>query len=186
MIANRRSKNQMTSELSLFLGSHTDKFTDWLHTVLERLEAYVSSNSSDKAKEISSIGIQQGSDMPVVSVKPQSSSTAGYQSSLMETDNHTEGQLASNQTLPNLNSKDQYVPMPVSAKPLPTTNVPQSVEDMEEDCLNIREEFEQDFHAEGKGLKKKSVSTYQVYSFCAVSYFNFHFYKLGSGIPDRP
>lgn len=38
MVANKRSKEQMTSDLSLFLGKNTDVFVNWLHQVLEKLE----------------------------------------------------------------------------------------------------------------------------------------------------
>lgn len=38
MVANKRSKTQMTEDLSLFLGKHTENFVSWLHNVLERLQ----------------------------------------------------------------------------------------------------------------------------------------------------
>lgn len=38
MVANKRSKEQMTGDLSLFLGKNTDTFVNWLHQVLEKLE----------------------------------------------------------------------------------------------------------------------------------------------------
>nr|XP_002740449.1 PREDICTED: zinc finger CCCH domain-containing protein 14-like [Saccoglossus kowalevskii] len=38
MIANKKSQQQMTDDLSLFLGNNTDKFTDWLHGVLHKLQ----------------------------------------------------------------------------------------------------------------------------------------------------
>lgn len=38
MVANKRSKEQMTSDLSLFLGKNTDVFVGWLHQVLEKLQ----------------------------------------------------------------------------------------------------------------------------------------------------
>lgn len=38
MVANKRSKEQMTNDLSLFLGKNTDVFVSWLHQVLEKLE----------------------------------------------------------------------------------------------------------------------------------------------------
>lgn len=38
MVANKRSKSQMDSDLALFLNNNTKIFTTWLHTVLEKLQ----------------------------------------------------------------------------------------------------------------------------------------------------
>ncbi|XP_063706637.1 zinc finger CCCH domain-containing protein 14 [Culicoides brevitarsis] len=38
MVANKRSKQQMIEDLSLFLGSNTQIFVTWLHEVLEKLQ----------------------------------------------------------------------------------------------------------------------------------------------------
>lgn len=38
MVANKRSKQQMTEDLNLFLGSNTDPFVGWLHQVLQKLQ----------------------------------------------------------------------------------------------------------------------------------------------------
>lgn len=38
MVANKRSKQQMISDLTLFLGSQTDLFVTWLHEVLQKLQ----------------------------------------------------------------------------------------------------------------------------------------------------
>lgn len=38
MIANKRTKDQMTDELKIFLGINTDLFVNWLHQVLDKLE----------------------------------------------------------------------------------------------------------------------------------------------------
>lgn len=38
MVANKRSKEQMIGDLSLFLGKNTDTFVNWLHQVLEKLQ----------------------------------------------------------------------------------------------------------------------------------------------------
>lgn len=38
MVANKRSKEQMTTDLSLFLGKNTDVFVNWLHQVLDKLQ----------------------------------------------------------------------------------------------------------------------------------------------------
>ncbi|KAK2707053.1 hypothetical protein QYM36_014917 [Artemia franciscana] len=46
MIANKRTKSQMDSDLSLFLGSHSDQFTSWLHQVLNRLKEVTLSTTS--------------------------------------------------------------------------------------------------------------------------------------------
>ncbi|XP_028821191.1 zinc finger CCCH domain-containing protein 14 isoform X2 [Denticeps clupeoides] len=39
MVANKKSAQQMTDDLSLFLGNNTIRFTVWLHGVLEKLRA---------------------------------------------------------------------------------------------------------------------------------------------------
>lgn len=38
MVANKRSKTQMTDDLKLFLGKNTETFVNWLHQVLEKLQ----------------------------------------------------------------------------------------------------------------------------------------------------
>lgn len=38
MVANKRSKEQMIGDLSLFLGKNTDTFVNWLYQVLEKLQ----------------------------------------------------------------------------------------------------------------------------------------------------
>lgn len=167
MIANRRSKSQMTSELSLFLGSHTDKFTDWLHLVLEKLEAFVVGNSSDKSKETLSDTPKSGSETFVLPVKSQNPiTTAVHPTSglLAEKKMEAHTNTPNHKTVTNL-EKDQYVPMPVVFTLPPSTNVHQSPEvDMEDDCLNIREDVEQEFHGEDRGVKKNTSSSanYQV------------------------
>lgn len=44
MVANKRSKEQMNSELRLFLGKHTSLFTSWLHQVLQKLQEVTVAN----------------------------------------------------------------------------------------------------------------------------------------------
>ncbi|XP_076034592.1 nuclear polyadenosine RNA-binding 2 isoform X2 [Oratosquilla oratoria] len=39
LVANRKTKDQMDDDLSLFLGHSTERFTSWLHHVLQRLNA---------------------------------------------------------------------------------------------------------------------------------------------------
>lgn len=39
MVANKRSKKQMSDDLQLFLNENTDSFVNWLHQVLEKLQA---------------------------------------------------------------------------------------------------------------------------------------------------
>ncbi|XP_047429183.1 zinc finger CCCH domain-containing protein 14 isoform X2 [Mugil cephalus] len=39
MVANKKTSEQMTDDLSLFLGNNTIKFTTWLHGVLEKLRS---------------------------------------------------------------------------------------------------------------------------------------------------
>lgn len=39
MVANKRSKKQMRDDLKLFLNDNTDTFVNWLHQVLDKLQA---------------------------------------------------------------------------------------------------------------------------------------------------
>lgn len=63
MVANKRSKSQMTEDLGLFLGDNTAEFVEWLHQVLQKLQEVAipasavvqkSSSSSSKRKPTSS------------------------------------------------------------------------------------------------------------------------------------
>ncbi|XP_069064243.1 zinc finger CCCH domain-containing protein 14 isoform X3 [Pleurodeles waltl] len=51
MVANKKTQEQMTDDLSLFLGSSTSKFTVWLHGVLEKLRSATSDPSSQKSTD---------------------------------------------------------------------------------------------------------------------------------------
>ncbi|XP_030069604.1 zinc finger CCCH domain-containing protein 14 isoform X2 [Microcaecilia unicolor] len=51
MVANKKSQEQMTEDLSLFLGNNTNRFTVWLHGVLEKLRCVTSEPSSLKSPE---------------------------------------------------------------------------------------------------------------------------------------
>lgn len=48
MVANKKSQDQMTEDLSLFLGNNTQKFTVWLHGVLDKLRSVTSENPTPK------------------------------------------------------------------------------------------------------------------------------------------
>merc|ERR1739838_15817 len=39
LVANNKTKDQMDDDLSLFLGHNTERFTSWLHHVLQKLNA---------------------------------------------------------------------------------------------------------------------------------------------------
>jgi hypothetical protein len=167
----------MTSELSLFLGSHTDKFTDWLHVVLEKLESFVGgSSTSDKVKEVTPVMPKAGSETCSLPVKVENQfPTAKHSSSGLLVANQMEVQniATTSHNIPtNLElNKEPYVPMPVSLHSLPPVQVHHSPEgDMDDDCLNIREETEQDFRgSEDKLLKKRNSSS-----------ANYHVYELHS------
>ncbi|XP_069494055.1 zinc finger CCCH domain-containing protein 14 isoform X2 [Ambystoma mexicanum] len=51
MVANKKTQEQMTDDLSLFLGSSTSKFTVWLHGVLEKLRSATSDPNSQKSTD---------------------------------------------------------------------------------------------------------------------------------------
>lgn len=161
----------MTSELSLFLGSHTDKFTDWLHVVLEKLEAFVgSSNAPEKAKEAVPVASKPGNEATTIPENIQNSSpTVIHPSSGLLIGKNSETQCnVTTQSVPIIHeSKEQYVPTPVLSHLLPPACVHHALEgEMDDDCLNIREEVEQDFHTSEERSQRKrnsaSLATYQV------------------------
>ena len=46
MVANKKSQNQMTEDLSLFLGKNTETFTTWLHSLLQKLQSITSESTN--------------------------------------------------------------------------------------------------------------------------------------------
>ncbi|KFP75650.1 Zinc finger CCCH domain-containing protein 14, partial [Acanthisitta chloris] len=53
MVANKKSQEQMTEDLSLFLGNNTVRFTVWLHGVLDKLRSVTTEPTSVKSSESS-------------------------------------------------------------------------------------------------------------------------------------
>ncbi|KAF6133797.1 zinc finger CCCH-type containing 14 [Phyllostomus discolor] len=53
MVANKKSQDQMTEDLSLFLGNNTVRFTVWLHGVLDKLRSVTTDPSSLKSPDTS-------------------------------------------------------------------------------------------------------------------------------------
>ncbi|XP_077179546.1 zinc finger CCCH domain-containing protein 14 isoform X2 [Paroedura picta] len=51
MVANKKSQEQMTEDLSLFLGNNTVRFTVWLHGVLDKLRSVTTEPPSLKTSE---------------------------------------------------------------------------------------------------------------------------------------
>ncbi|XP_006158070.1 zinc finger CCCH domain-containing protein 14 isoform X9 [Tupaia chinensis] len=51
MVANKKSQDQMTEDLSLFLGNNTIRFTVWLHGVLDKLRSVTTEPSSLKSSD---------------------------------------------------------------------------------------------------------------------------------------
>ncbi|XP_048218848.1 zinc finger CCCH domain-containing protein 14 isoform X2 [Perognathus longimembris pacificus] len=51
MVANKKSQDQMTEDLSLFLGNNTVRFTVWLHGVLDKLRSVTTEPSSLKSPD---------------------------------------------------------------------------------------------------------------------------------------
>ncbi|XP_033274252.1 zinc finger CCCH domain-containing protein 14 isoform X19 [Orcinus orca] len=51
MVANKKSQDQMTEDLSLFLGNNTIRFTVWLHGVLDKLRSVTTDPSSLKSSD---------------------------------------------------------------------------------------------------------------------------------------
>ncbi|NXH13794.1 ZC3HE protein, partial [Bucco capensis] len=53
MVANKKNQDQMTEDLSLFLGNNTVRFTVWLHGVLDKLRSVTTEPTSVKSSESS-------------------------------------------------------------------------------------------------------------------------------------
>ncbi|XP_047653613.1 zinc finger CCCH domain-containing protein 14 isoform X4 [Phacochoerus africanus] len=51
MVANKKSQDQMTEDLSLFLGNNTIRFTVWLHGVLDKLRSVTTDPSNFKSSD---------------------------------------------------------------------------------------------------------------------------------------
>ncbi|XP_067412446.1 zinc finger CCCH domain-containing protein 14 isoform X3 [Emydura macquarii macquarii] len=51
MVANKKSQEQMTEDLSLFLGNNTVRFTVWLHGVLDKLRSVTTEPTSLKSSD---------------------------------------------------------------------------------------------------------------------------------------
>ncbi|XP_053456955.1 zinc finger CCCH domain-containing protein 14 isoform X3 [Nycticebus coucang] len=51
MVANKKSQDQMTEDLSLFLGNNTIRFTVWLHGVIDKLRSVTTEPSSLKSTD---------------------------------------------------------------------------------------------------------------------------------------
>jgi hypothetical protein len=51
MVANKKSQDQMTEDLSLFVGNNTIRFTVWLHGVLDKLRSVTTEPSSLKSSD---------------------------------------------------------------------------------------------------------------------------------------
>ncbi|XP_010843458.1 PREDICTED: zinc finger CCCH domain-containing protein 14 isoform X4 [Bison bison bison] len=51
MVANKKSQDQMTEDLSLFLGNNTIRFTVWLHGVLDKLRSVTTDPASLKSSD---------------------------------------------------------------------------------------------------------------------------------------
>ncbi|KAK7098921.1 zinc finger CCCH domain-containing protein 14-like [Littorina saxatilis] len=46
MVANKKSQFQMSEDLGLFLGNNTEKFTTWLHSLLQKLQSITSDTAA--------------------------------------------------------------------------------------------------------------------------------------------
>ncbi|KAM4632767.1 zinc finger CCCH domain-containing protein 14 isoform 2-T2 [Polymixia lowei] len=75
MVANKKTSQQMTADLSLFLGNNTIKFTEWLHGVLEKLRSVAVEPASLKSQVQSDSGTLAGkSRAPVIEDKREEES----------------------------------------------------------------------------------------------------------------
>ncbi|XP_071162871.1 zinc finger CCCH domain-containing protein 14-like isoform X4 [Mytilus edulis] len=86
MVANKKTQNQMTDDLSLFLGLNTEKFTSWLHGLLVKLQTLSSEQQKGKEKqteesrdeeETETTGKKSSPDKPEKLMKPPSEKNVG-------------------------------------------------------------------------------------------------------------
>ncbi|XP_023308551.2 uncharacterized protein DDB_G0287625 [Lucilia cuprina] len=64
MVANKRSKQQMISDLNLFLGNQTELFVTWLHEVLQKLQEVTLPAASASSKKRKSSIKEDSSSVP--------------------------------------------------------------------------------------------------------------------------
>lgn len=172
MIANRRSKAQMNSELSLFLGGHTEKFTDWLHSVLEKLESFAMSNNTTDTLKAAVSSIPKTAPAPTQVPQPAEAGTkltAAIQplsSKVSENANETPQTYKSvdvhstvykdKHSIGDMVHKDNlYVPMPISQLPRANVQQPALIEDDMDDADTLNIEGDQEYRPEEKPVKKE-------------------------------
>ena len=128
MVANRRSKAQMCADLSLFLGSHTESFTDWLHLVFQKLESFATATKEPVANDESTNVVN-----PFHHKKPNHLQSA----TLLDS---TEKELLNQRQI------DVYEPscVPVISSSVKSVSQLNPSEEMDDDCLNIRDEQDQE------------------------------------------
>ncbi|XP_071972806.1 zinc finger CCCH domain-containing protein 14 isoform X1 [Engystomops pustulosus] len=79
MVANKKNQEQMTDDLSLFLGNNTARFTTWLQGVLDKLRSVTPENNSLKTSE----AIIFNSSMPPLKSLPQNREDPGREAPLV-------------------------------------------------------------------------------------------------------
>ena len=167
MISNRRSKAQMNNDLSLFLGNHTELFTEWLHNVLQKLEAF--GVSKDTPKIADGVPLQEKDEsqttrkggqvydkLDLADEKKQKSSSAFLvQDELLKSVSKMNVS-----TQPDLVSRNEPEKVETSGK----SHVSRSrhntdpLEETQNDYLNIQDEGDHDFQQEDPSPAKKSNS----------------------------
>lgn len=95
MVANKKTKSQMADDLSLFLGNNTNKFTSWLHDVLERLQSVAAEKKKKldgRVKETSVRGttvekvISAKISRPSLADKPEGRTSAEWEDEVLAPD----------------------------------------------------------------------------------------------------
>lgn len=155
----------MTSELSLFLGNHTDKFTNWLHQVLDRLES-IAGGSTEKDKEMSltkSI-ISNSPLVPqtgTVEVLTTTSNPATYLGSSVA---------STKELLLNSNNQDLYIPQPLSLSSVAggVANATNSPDGFEEDCIDIRGDGDQMYNSKEQHMEHKTKIGQVILIICSI------------------
>lgn len=131
MVANRRSKSQMCTDLSLFLGTHTESFTDWLHLVFQKLEAFATTTKEPIIKDDgTNLTKQFGGKIPD-HLQPTTLQLNIADKEMLNTEKSSVYQ-------------PSHVPV-ISSSVKPTSRLDSHpYEETDDDCLNIRDEQDQD------------------------------------------
>ncbi|XP_068110657.1 zinc finger CCCH domain-containing protein 14 isoform X2 [Hyperolius riggenbachi] len=138
MVANKKTQDQMTDDLSLFLGNNTTRFTTWLQGVLDKLRTVTPGSNSLKASE----AIIFNSSMPPL--KSQSREDSGREAPPQRQETYHSG--APSSSSDRVSAEAALAARLTSAvKPLQESSLSEAVIDIK---LDLDDSFNDDFAPE--------------------------------------